>query len=248
MENHAEFRFYAELNDFLPREWRQRSFSYAFRGVPAVKDTIEAIGVPHAEVELILVNGESVGFGYQLQSGDRVAVYPVFESLDVSEVIQVRPQPLRETRFVLDVHLGKLARLLRLLGFDARYRNDYEDPEIVELAREEHRIILTRDVGLLKHSEVTHGYWLRATDPLAQAREVVERFDLRDQARPFTRCLRCNGILQPIDKAAVVDRLPPKVAREHETFYQCRSCDQVYWRGSHFRRLQQKIERILGSP
>lgn len=241
----ATFRFYAELNDFLPIERRQRTFVTTYRGAPAVKDTIEAQGVPHTEVELILVNGRSVDFTYQLRDDDHVAVYPVFESLDITPVLKVRTQPLRTPRFILDVHLGKLARLLRLLGFDTLYRNDYEDAEIVAIAAREHRIILTRDVGLLKHKAVTHGYWVRSTLPQAQAREVLARFDLNAQIRPFQRCLICNTLLEPIEKSEVLDRIPPRVAAAHDRFFICPVCDKIFWRGSHYTRLQAKVEQLI---
>jgi uncharacterized protein with PIN domain len=243
--NSATFRFYAELNDFLPAEKHQRASVYTFRGTPAVKDAIEAQGVPHTEVDLLLVNGASVGFDYQLRHGDRVSVYPVFESLDISPIVRLRESPLRRTAFVLDVHLGKLARLLRLLGFDATYRNDYQDHEIVEQALAEHRIILTRDVGLLKHSRVSHGYWIRATDPLAQAREVLARFDLWEQVRPLTRCLQCGGHLESVARELVADRVPAHVLVEQEEFWRCAACRQIYWAGSHLEKLQAEIAKML---
>ena len=157
----ADFRFYEELNDFLPPELRKRTFTYTFNGTPAVKDAIEAIGIPHSEVDLVLIDGQSVDFARHLRHGVRVAVYPMFERLDVTRVTRLRPRPLRRIRFVLDVHLGTLARYLRLLGFDTLYRNDYDDHQIVRLAHEDARIILTRDLGLLKHGAVTHGRWVR---------------------------------------------------------------------------------------
>ncbi|MGC9468811.1 MAG: Mut7-C RNAse domain-containing protein [Anaerolineae bacterium] len=241
----ATFRFYAELNDFLPLEQRQRAFSYTFRGRPAIKDTIEAISVPHAEVDLILVDGTSVGFDHQLQGGERVAVYPVFETFDITSTTETRNHPLRETKFILDVHLGKLAGLLRLLGFDAAYRNDYDDHEIIAFAREDHRIILTRDIGLLKHKVVTHGYWVRSTRPLDQAREVIERFHLAEQARPFRRCLKCNGLLTPVEKESIIDRVPPHVGEAYDDFLICSECKQLYWKGSHFEHLQAKVLKLL---
>src|SRR5947199_2006143 len=167
----AEFRFYEELNDFLPPALRKRAFAYAFQGTPAVKDAIEAIGVPHTEVDVVLVDGESVDFGRRLTGGERVAVYPVFERFDVAPVLRLRARPLRRTRFVLDVHLGKLARNLRLFGFDALYRTDYDDATIIRLSLDELRIILTRDRGVLKHTAVTHGYWVRSTVPRQQLGE-----------------------------------------------------------------------------
>jgi uncharacterized protein with PIN domain len=246
----VQFRFYAELNDFLSTT-QQGTVDYAYRGRPSVKDAIEALGVPHVEVDLILANGRSVGFGYHLHDGDRIAVYPVFESLDISPLARLRERPLRRTAFVLDVHLGKLARLLRTLGLDARYRNDYEDAEIVEIAQREGRIILTRDRGLLMRGAVTHGYWVRATAPLAQAREVVRRFDLREQVQPFTRCLRCNGLLEPVPAEKVGHEVPPQAAAWCEergicTYHRCADCGQVYWPGTHYERMQRTVARILG--
>ena len=178
------FRFYAELNDFLPPPRRMVSFTHTFAGSVSVKDMIESLGVPHTEVDLILANGRSVDFTYLVAGGDRLSVYPVFESLDITPVLRVRPQPLRQTRFVLDTHLGRLASYLRLLGFDTLYRNDYADEELAHISSREKRILLTRDRGLLKRSEVTHGYCLRSTVSAEQLREVVQRFDLAGSARP----------------------------------------------------------------
>lgn len=242
----AKFRFYAELNDFLPREKRQSTFSYLFRGQPAVKDSIEAIGVPHTEVDLILVNGMSVDFRYRLQPDDRVAVYPVFECFDVSDVTHLRPRPLRQTRFVLDVHLGKLARYLRMLGFDTLYSNAYGDHEIVQISVRDRRLILTRDRGLLKHKLVTHGYWLRATDPTKQLREVLQHFDLFSQIRTFGRCMRCNGLLETVPKSLVLERIPTKARRYYEDFYRCATCGRIYWRGSHVQKMQRFIVALTG--
>lgn len=229
----AEFRFYEELNDFLLPAQRKRSLEYRFQGHPGIKDPIEAFGVPHTEVDLIVVNGESVGFDYQLRPGDRVAVYPMFESFDISPLVKLREKPLRRTAFVLDVNLGKLARRLRMLGFDALYDNRYEDAEVADIAAAEGRIVLTRDRRLLFAKRITHGYWVRSTDPRRQVDEVLTRFDLRRQIRPFRRCMRCNGLLREVPKAEVLDRLEPKTKLYYERFYQCGGCGKVYWEGSH---------------
>ncbi len=243
----AFFRFYEELNDFLPEPKRKRTYPYSFDGKPSVKDAVEAEGVPHTEVDLILVNGRSVNFGHHLQDGDRVAVYPVFESLDISPLIRLREKPLRKTRFILDVHLGKLARSLRLLGFDTMYRNDLDDPEIIEIAAEEGRIILTRDIGILKHSAVTHGYWLRSTDPEEQVREVLNRFDLYGQIRPFHRCINCNGLIEPVDKAEIQSRLQPRTQTYYDEFFRCTDCGRIYWKGSHYRKMIDRIDRWMAN-
>ena len=247
MEHSCQFRFYEELNDFLPRHRRKQDIAYAFTAHPGIKDSIEALGVPHTEVDLIIVNGRSVGFEYQLQAGDHVAVYPVFESFDIAPIIRLRPQPLRRTAFILDVHLGTLARLLRLLGFDALYRNDYADPEIIRLALADHRIILTRDRRLLQAKVVTHGYWLRSMNPEEQAREVLQRFDLTAQVRLAQRCPLCNGALCSVPKEKILAQLEPLTSRHYEAFQQCSDCGKIYWQGSHYLRLSNKLDRILAA-
>jgi hypothetical protein len=188
-QNTASFRFYEELNDFLSKDKKKVTFSYQFKGNPGIKDTIEAIGIPHTEVDLIIVNGVSVDFNYRVKNNDQVSVYPVFESIDISPIVRLREKPLRKTCFILDVHLGKLVKTLRLLGFDALYRNDYADEEIMQIALQEHRIILTRDRNLLKRKAITHGYWIRSTSAEKQLDEVIRRFDLYSHIKPFTRCL-----------------------------------------------------------
>ena len=217
----ARFRFYEELNDFLAPALRKCEFPYAFTGTPSVKDAIEAIGVPHTEVDLVLIDGESVDFTRRLTGGERVAVYPVFECLDIAPVTRLRALPLRRTWFVLDVHLGKLARYLRLLGFDPVYRTDYDDATMIRLSLDEQRIILTRDRGVLKHAAVTHGYWVRSTVPRQQLGEVVRVFDLGGNTRPFSRCMLCNGELRRVAKDALVDLLPPRVRMYFDDFAQC---------------------------
>lgn len=241
----AEIRFYQELNDFLPKHRREKMSIYRFLGKPTVKDVIESLGVPHTEVDLILLNGVSVAFNAHLRDGDRVAVYPRFESLDITPLIRLRPEPLREVRFITDVHLGKLARYLRMLGFDTLYDATFEDEEIIRRGIEENRIILTRDLGILKNNQVTHGYFLRHTDPKKQIREVVFRFDLKGKIAPFSRCLECNHPLKPVAKEAILERLSPDTGRYFETFFECPSCQKVFWEGSHHEKMTKLIKFIF---
>jgi uncharacterized protein len=238
----ASFRFYAELNDFLPPERRSTEFAYSFLDVATVKDRIESFGVPHTEVDLILANGQSVDFAYRVRDRDRVSVYPVFETFDIAGLTRLRPEPLRDPRFVLDVHLGRLAGYLRMLGFDALYENGYADERLAEISCGERRILLTRDAGLLKRSSVTHGYYLRATQPREQLAEMVRRFDLGRLSKPFSRCLRCNALLARARKDEVRHLLPVRVALLHDEFRRCPDCGRVYWEGGHFRRMRQLIE------
>jgi uncharacterized protein len=241
----AYFRFYAELNDFLPPWRRMVPFASSFETSGSVKDMIEALGVPHTEVDLILVNGNSVDFSYAVQNGDYISVYPVFESIDIKPLLRVRPEPLREIRFVLDTHLGRLAGYLRMMGFDTLYRNDYQDEELVRVSTSDRRLLLTRDRGLLKRRAVTRGYFVRATEPRRQVVEVLRRFDLHGATAPFARCLRCNGLLQMAEKRLIQDRLPPKTKQYFDDFRVCEACDRIYWKGSHYQRMQRLIEHVL---
>jgi uncharacterized protein with PIN domain/sulfur carrier protein ThiS len=240
----VNLRFYEELNEFLPPARRRIEFEHAFPISRSVKDLVEALGVPHTEVDLILVNGRSVDFTYIVQDGDRISVYPVFETIDISPVVRLRPRPLRWSRFVADVHLGKLARLLRLLGFDTLYRSDYRDDELARIAVADGRILLTRDRELLKRSAITRGYWVRTTDPSRQIEEVLARLDLQRAVRPFGRCLRCNGAIGPLGAGEVPPEVPPRVRLAHDRFWRCADCRQVYWEGSHYRELVRRVERL----
>ena len=240
----AYFRFYAELNDHLPRERRQKALEKPFFAPGPVKDMIESFGVPHTEVELIVVNGQSVPFSHVIRDGDRIAVYPMFESFDVTPELRVRSRVLREPQFVLDVHLGRLAAYLRMLGFDAVYANRCGDSDLVRISSQQQRILLTRDRGLLKHNAVTHGYLVRQTDSRLQLSEIVARFDLGRSIRPFTRCTACNGMLTPITKQQAESLVPPRVAASFDEFRQCPQCGRTYWKGSHYRRIERWMSEL----
>jgi uncharacterized protein with PIN domain len=243
--SHATFRFYAELNPFLPRSKRQAAFDHSFEGRQSIKDMIESLGVPHTEVDLILVDSQPVDFSYLVQDGDTISVYPVFEAFDITPVLRLRPQPLRVVRFVLDIHLGKLAAHLRMLGFDTMYRNDCDDAELACISRDDHRILLTRDRGLLKRSIVTHGHYVRETNPRQQLVEVVLHFDLFRLVEPFCRCIKCNAPLEVVEKAMVSDRLMPMTRQHYDEFRRCTGCDQLYWKGAHHERMQQLINYVM---
>ena len=244
----AYFRFYAELNDHLPADRQYRTIEKIFYVPGTVKDAIESLGIPHTEVELVIANGQSVDFNYVVQNGDRISVYPVFESFDISRELRVRPDPLREPRFLLDVHLGKLAAYLRMLGFDTLYRSCFTDPELAEAGRRERRILLTRDRGLLKRSAVTHGYWLRETDSRRQIAEIIQRFDLANRIQPFARCMACNGTLQVVYKEQIRQKLPPRTAELYHEFRECPKCGRIYWKGSHYQRMERWIADLTNLP
>jgi uncharacterized protein with PIN domain len=239
------FRFYEELNDFLARERRKREFSCPCARAATTKHMIEALGVPHTEVELVLVNGESVGFDRILEHGDRVAVFPKFEMVDVTPLLRVREHPLRVTRFIADAHLGGLAHLLRMTGFDTLYDNNYHDRQIELLAAQETRIVLTRDRELLKRRSITHGCYVRALKPPDQLCEIFDRLDLAHSIKPFTLCLNCNTPLRPVEKATVLERLPPSVRERFDHFSTCDICQRVFWEGSHWERMRAMLKECI---
>jgi len=240
----AFLRFYEELNDFLPPDKRKIRFEHQFINRASVKDMIESFGVPHTEIDLILVNGNSVDFSYVVNDKDDISVYPVFESFDISNIQHLRSKPLREPKFIADVHIGSLARYLRMLGFNVLYKNDFSNQEIIDLSLTEKRAILTKDRKLLKNSKVTHGYCIRNEEPEEQVKEVIIRFNLKDDVKEFLRCLECNNILEPVEKEKVENRIPPKVKKWQNEFWYCRNCDKVFWKGSHYKEMRKFIERI----
>ncbi len=248
MQAKAVFRFYEELNDFLPVERRKREFEIEFDAPVPVRHLIERMGVPHTEVELILINARSVDLQHPAANGDRISVYPVFEALDVTPLIRLREHPLRDPRFLADVHLGKLARYLRMLGFDTLLAKDgVADGELSRLAARQRRMVLTRDRALLMRKEVTRGCYIRRGRPREQLAQVIRRLDLGDSLRPFTRCIRCNEPLQgPLPKAQVWQQLPPRTREAFAEFWRCSACAKLYWRGSHFARMQAIIQALQG--
>ena len=241
----AHLRFYAHLNDFLAYRRRQVLFAHTFEGLPSIKDMIESLGVPHTEVALILVNSEAVDFNYHVVEGDHISVYPVFVHLELPDELSVQPQTASEARFVADVHLGRLAAYLRMVGFDTLYPEDYRDEELARISSEEDRILLTRDRGLLKRRIVKRGYAVRNSDPWQQLEEIIKRFNLYDAIARFCRCANCNGVLEVVDKNEIADRLPHKTAEYYDEFRRCLSCDKIYWRGSHYEQIDQFVERVM---
>jgi uncharacterized protein len=246
----ATIRFYGPLNDFLAPGRRGATLVYQVAGSPSIKDLVEAIGVPHPEINLLVVNGDPVDFAYRVREGDRVSVYPRFSSLEAGAA-GLQPAPQTEPQYVADVHLGRLAGYLRLAGFDTLYQNDYSDEEIVRVSAAGDRVVLTRDVGVLKHGIVRRGYFVRATEPARQLAEVLREFDLAHRTAPFTRCVRCNTLLQRVAKDDVLDRLEPRTREHYHDFSRCPTCGRVYWEGSHYARMREFIARacaVAGGP
>lgn len=245
MQAKVYLRFYEELNDYLPPDRRKICFTHAVQDGSRITDVLRMFGVALDEIELILVNGESVDLAHPLQDGDRVSIYPVFEALDITSQLQVRSRPLREIRFIVDTDLGKLAKYLRMLGFDTLYQNDYEGDDLVALSRNEKRVLLSKDGDLMKRSRLSRAYEVRATTPRQQLVEVLARFDLFGMMKPFDRCLRCNARLAPVRKQDVIDRLTPETAEHYDQFWLCPVCRRLYWEGSHLHRMNRFVQEIL---
>ena len=241
----VSLRFYEELNDFLPRHLRRQALEVPCPTPRSVKDLIESQGVPHTEVDLILANGQSVGFDCRVRPGDRVSVYPAFASLDVAGVSKLGRPPLRNPQFVADVHLGKLVRRLRLLGFDCRSHPAWDDERLAEVSQRECRVLLTRDRGLLMRAVVTHGIYIRSDQPAEQVRQVLRRLDLYRLARPMSRCLRCNALLEGVTRESVREDVPPRTYQYVADYMRCTGCRQVYWKGTHWEKLRQVVTQVL---
>ncbi|MFA9432777.1 Mut7-C RNAse domain-containing protein [Egicoccus sp. AB-alg2] len=210
----------------------------------SVKDVVESIGVPHVELGLLVVDGTAVGFDHLVAGGERIAAYPPFTRATPPPGLDLFPPPPEPRRFALDVHLGTLARRLRWLGFDTWWDRDVDDARLAEVAVTSERILLSRDRGLLMRRDVVHGYCPRADDPEVQLLEVAERYALAPRMRPGTRCVRCNGRLVAVDKAEVLDALPPLVRAGQESFTRCRDCERVYWPGTHRGPLDEVTARV----
>ena len=246
----ATLLFYGNLRDFLARAPDNPTrVDYAFPNNPSIKDAIEATGPPHTEVAAIFVNGKSVGFNYLLQNRDEVHVYGHEQHLARGGEIALPNLPAQKPRFILDVHLGDLARYLRLLGFDTFYQaKDPGDKAIADIAQHSQRVVLTRDIGLLKRSAIHYGYWIRNTFPKKQLREVMDRYNLQAWCQPFTRCMHCNGLIQPVEKSSILHLLKDGIRRDYDAFWQCAECKNIYWKGSHYDRLEDFVRTLLQNP
>ena len=242
----AKFFIHKDLRIFLADEAKNGFVSMDFRGHETVKHLIESLGIPHTEVDVILVNGVSVNFYWHPMNGDKIFVFPKKDNWSNLEVNRLQPDINGKPTFVLDGHLGKLAGYLRLLGFDTKYKNEITDHELAEISSKENRILLTRDRGLLKKKKKKTGYFVRSIKPRNQAKEVLEQFSLGKYAEPFSRCVNCNGRLVPVTKEKVYNRLEPKTKLYYDDFRICSECKQIYWKGSHFKKMEQFIEGLLG--
>jgi len=228
----AFFSFHGSLKDFLGSVHSDPWITCYYQGSQSVKHLIESLHVPHPEVGEISNNGVPIDHSYIVQDGDWIEVFPFQLNGHFTQ---------DEARFVLDNHLGRLAAYLRILGFDADYRNDFQDDELALVSSQEARILLTRDRGLLMRKIVTQGYCLRSLNPIQQLDEVVYRYHLAPIINPFQRCVHCNHQLQPVEKTEVLERLEPLTRKYFYEFHICQACHHIYWKGSHYERLAKFI-------
>ena len=229
------------LRDFLSRAARDQDVSLPYSPRQNAKDAFESAGIPHVEVDLMLVNGVSVTFAHVLSPGDRVEVYPLGHSSEQESL--VRPAPY-EPRFLVDENSARLAAFLRLLGFDATANPAWHDAELADRSARERRILLTRDIGLLKRSVVVHGYFLRSDMTREQLLEVIERYGLWPKRAPFTRCLNCNGALAAVAKESARSLVPDETFAIFEEFFRCEDCGKIYWKGSHYERMESWMKEL----
>jgi uncharacterized protein with PIN domain len=238
----VRLRFHGDLHFFLGSISGDTVVERPLSEKTSIKDIIESCGIPHPEVDLILADGQAVGFDHTLASDAKVEVFPV-ENFDTARTYK-RLQATGISRFVADGHLGGLTRNLRLLGFDVAYRQNADDRQLLEIMANENRALLTRDRRLLMHAIVQHGYYPRSQNADEQTIEVIRRFNLSELIAPFTRCLRCNAPLEEAAKAEIIDKLEPLTKIYYDQFRRCPECKQIYWSGSHFPKLQKRIEEI----
>lgn len=243
--NKAWFLFEGDLNFFLPRAQKHKALEHTFDWQASIKDMIESLGVPHPEIDLLMVNGQSVDFNYIVQPDDRIQAYPIGYDVHSSSKVALRPPFTGRCRFILDQHLGRLAAYLRMMGFDTLYRNDYHDEELAYVSHHENRILLTRDIGLLKRSLVIYGYYVRETNRQKQLAEITQRYKLRDDVQPFKHCMKCNGLVEQVAKETVADELPEGTSQYYDEFHRCKSCSQVYWKGAHHQRMQALMNQVI---
>lgn len=238
----VRFNFHGDLPFFLGSKARDGIIERSLSEKTSAKDVIESCGVPHPEVDLILIKRRPVNFTHILDRDEDIDVYPVQPQCTLFE--KNRLQASSASRFVADGHLGRLARLLRLLGFDLAYNRHAEDRELLGIMQSQNRALLTRDRRLLMHAIVQTGYCPRSQNVDEQTIEVLRRFNLFPSIAPFSRCLRCNAPLQKIDKAEIIEKLEPLTKIYYEQFRRCTGCGQIYWPGSHFSKLEKRLEQI----
>ncbi|MCS5422541.1 MULTISPECIES: Mut7-C RNAse domain-containing protein [Psychrilyobacter] len=237
-------KFYDSLNKLLKKDKRGKKLSLELKLRQSVKDLIEAQGIPHTEVGMIIIDGKKEEFSFILKDGQEIEVYPAFNHVEEPKFQNLINYP---KKFILDVHLGRLAKYLRIFGIDTLYQNYYSDKEIVETALKEGRVILTRDRGILKRRVVRYGYLIKSNDSKEQLREIFLNFHLLPEIKPFLRCISCNGILERVSKGEIMEELEPLTRKYYNEFLRCTMCKKIYWKGGHMERMEEFADKFLCS-
>lgn len=209
----------------------------------SVKDVVESLGAPHTEIGTLTAAGREIGFAHILVPGERLEVFPLVPPVDVTIPTLLRPSyPC--IRFLVDHNVAKLASKLRMVGLDAAFAPGWQDHALAAMAHAEQRVLLSRDIQLLKRGLVAHGHFVRESAPDRQLAEVVHFYGLVGQLVPFSRCMRCNGLLSEVDKAAIIARLEPLTKKYYHAFRCCNECSSIYWAGSHRERMEEILRQL----
>ncbi len=243
----AFYHFHGDLPQLLRPRWRTTNpIVQPVTRAASIKDAIEAFGLPHTEVGGIACDGRPADFCQRVEAGQRFDISPHPFPWDVTRPTILRPIPLPELRFVVDVNAGRLARYLRMAGFNTLYDSCWDDHVILVVLQNEPRLLLTRNHDLLKRKQVVFGRRIRADNPLDQLREVIRLFGIHDLPHPFSRCLECNAPLEPVAKRDILPRLEPLTIRYVDLFSICPACERIYWEGSHVEKMQSVLARVCG--
>lgn len=241
----VRFRFYEELNLYLPVKNRKKWVEYEFIDRIPVFNALKQLHIPLEKVDLILINDTSVDLNTLINSGDRIAVYPVFELFDITDLTKLRSTPLRQPKFICDVHLGKLCKYLRMLGFDTFFDSSLSLDKLIDISRSEHRILLSRNNHISRLQRITHYFRIRSANADEQLKDLIQQMDLYNRIQPFSRCLQCNSLIKPVEKSTILNQLPPKIIEHFYTFYICKTCHKIYWKGSHYQRMMTHLNQLL---
>ena len=233
-----------ELTTLLSRKNRgKKEIDYPLTRRASIKDIIEALHIPHTEISSISQNDTEISFSHIPEAGERLLFHSFYPGTDVTRPTLLRPDPLPTTSFIVDINVGKLAKLLRMSGIDTLYDPQLQEKDIARLAAADRRILLSRNRDLLRRKCILWGHLVRAEQPEKQLAEVMTLFGLHDAIQPFSRCLQCNALLQPVEKSAILHRLEPLTRIYYQKFHVCPGCEQIFWQGSHHKRMEELIKR-----
>ena len=240
----VRFIIHGKLKTFLSKRFRKKPIDLAWEEHRTLKDWIESLRIPHIEVGRITVNSKKSALNNRLQDKDIVEVFEIDGPYDPRKVSQQHEILLPHIKFIADVHLGKLVRYLRILGLDCHYQEPWDDNKLAEKADKENRIMLSRDVGLLQRKCISHGKFLYSDDPIEQAKEILNRYEIYDLCKPMSRCVSCNSLMKTVAKQNIEHLIEPGTKQSYEQFFQCQSCSKVYWHGAHVKNILKTLKEI----